>query len=226
MSDETKMVAGPKFWAAFVKAQKQMRTAVESSTNPHFRSKYADYDDIVEAIREALTANGIGWSHDTLTQEGKAGARTYLIHESGEGRVCDCLFPMAPNAKPQDYGSAFTYAERYGLKALAGVPTGDDDGNAASGRGSPSPPRPPPHPNAEALRGKVAAALKPKPPAEMTPLEKMLAHGKEHGLSDAQTKQAIKSALGKGTVNPAELTDADVFTVAKHMQTEREASAS
>jgi hypothetical protein len=41
--------------------------------------------------------------------------------------------PLAKN-DPQGYGSALTYARRYGLAAIVGVCPEDDDANAASGK--------------------------------------------------------------------------------------------
>ena len=52
---------GPKIAAAFVKAQKAFGPALKSSTNPHFRSKYADLSACVEAVIDAL--NEIGRAH-------------------------------------------------------------------------------------------------------------------------------------------------------------------
>lgn len=35
---------------------------------------------------------------------------------------------------PQAYGSAITYARRYGLQSLLSIPSEDDDANSASGK--------------------------------------------------------------------------------------------
>jgi hypothetical protein len=51
---------GNKIAAAFVKAQKAFGPALKTSTNPHFRSKYADLSNCIEAVIEALNDNGIG----------------------------------------------------------------------------------------------------------------------------------------------------------------------
>jgi hypothetical protein len=51
---------GNKIAAAFVKAQRQFGPALKTSVNPHFRSKYADLANCIEAVIEALNANGIG----------------------------------------------------------------------------------------------------------------------------------------------------------------------
>ena len=43
----------------------------------------------------------------------------------------DLILPMKKK-DPQAAGSAITYARRYALQAIAGIPSEDDDGNMAS----------------------------------------------------------------------------------------------
>lgn len=59
-------------------------------------------------------------------------AETIFIHaESGE--QLSCRIPLIVNKNDmQGYGSAITYARRYGLMAMAGIAPEDDDGNAAA----------------------------------------------------------------------------------------------
>ena len=55
---------------ALVKAQKEFGPALKSSTNPHFRSRYADLATVVEAVIDALNNNGIylmQLTHDRLS---------------------------------------------------------------------------------------------------------------------------------------------------------------
>jgi len=54
---------------------------------------------------------------------------TRIIHSSGEWIASQ--YPLAAYAKPQEQGSAITYARRYALGALAGLAPEDDDGKAA-----------------------------------------------------------------------------------------------
>ena len=44
---------------ALVKAQKAFGPALKTSTNPHFRSRYADLSACVEAVVDSLNTNGI-----------------------------------------------------------------------------------------------------------------------------------------------------------------------
>jgi hypothetical protein len=117
---------------ALVKAQKQFGPALKSSTNPHFRSKYADLSACVEAVIDALNDNGIAMIQVMHECNDGVIVSTTFIHESGEIIDCGKLHVPAAKQDPQGYGSALTYARRYSLMAAAGIAPEDDDGNAAS----------------------------------------------------------------------------------------------
>lgn len=118
--------------AALAKAQGKIKTALKDSTNPHFRSKYADLASVREACADALTSNdiavvqahGFDGSNVTLT--------TRLVHKSGQW--LESVYLIKPTKEdPQGYASATTYARRISLSSMVGVVADeDDDGNAAS----------------------------------------------------------------------------------------------
>ncbi len=54
-----------------------------------------------------------------------------LHHASGESMSLGSLFVPANKNDAQGFGSALTYCRRYALVTAFGVPTEDDDGNAA-----------------------------------------------------------------------------------------------
>ena len=117
---------------ALAKAQAVMAGAKKDSTNPHFRSKYADLASIWEACRDALTSNGIAVVQMTRARpEDVVIVETRLLHSSGEWIEGELLVPVM-KADAQGYGSAITYARRYALAAAVGVAPEDDDGNAAA----------------------------------------------------------------------------------------------
>jgi hypothetical protein len=117
---------------AFIKAQKSFGAALKTSTNPHFRSKYADLSACVEAVIDGLHANNLALIQCTQPSESGVSVETILLHESG-GRISGGVFHVpASKQDPQGYGSALTYARRYSLMATCGIAPEDDDGNAAS----------------------------------------------------------------------------------------------
>ncbi|NBW14041.1 MAG: ERF superfamily protein [Caulobacteraceae bacterium] len=119
-------------YAAFVKAQKAFGPALKTSTNPHFKSRYADLSAVVEAVIDALNSNGIAVIQKSHPNESGVSIETVFIHESGESISSGILSVPAAKHDPQGFGSAMTYARRYSLMAACGIAPEDDDGNAAS----------------------------------------------------------------------------------------------
>jgi len=118
--------------SALVKAQKAFGPALKTATNPHFRTNYADLSACVEAVIDALNANGIALIQRNHLDETGVTIETVFVHESGEMLDCGKLHVPAAKSDPQGYGSALTYARRYSLMAACGIAPEDDDGNAAS----------------------------------------------------------------------------------------------
>lgn len=123
-----------KIASALVKAQKAFGPALKTSSNPHFRSRYADLSACVEAVIDALNNNGIALTQRVSPCDDGVIVETVFIHESGELINCGQLHVPAAKQDPQGYGSALTYARRYSLMAACGIAPEDDDGNAASKR--------------------------------------------------------------------------------------------
>lgn len=118
--------------AALARAQMNMGKALKQSANPAFRSKYADLGNVMDACLPALNEAGIALIQPTGEDGHGRFVETILIHgESGESLSCRVPLIVAKNDM-QGYGSAVTYARRYGLMAMAGIAPEDDDGNAAA----------------------------------------------------------------------------------------------
>jgi hypothetical protein len=116
---------------ALNKAQAEMSGAKKKATNPFFKSKYSDLNAVVDAIRIPFCDNGLSYSQFPLFESGCVGVETILMHESGEWISSVLMLPMVKQ-DPQAAGSAITYARRYSLQSIAGIPSEDDDGNHAS----------------------------------------------------------------------------------------------
>lgn len=116
---------------ALCKAQGAMQGAVKDSTNPFFKSKYADLSAVWDDIRKPFADNGIAVVQMPTGGAGSVNLITQLSHTSGQWmRSKLTMIPMKQD--PQGIGSCITYARRYALAAMAGVYQIDDDGNTAS----------------------------------------------------------------------------------------------
>jgi hypothetical protein len=118
---------------ALIAFQSELPAIAKDKDNPYFKSKYADLATISEAIKSPLAANKLAYTQHFEQQESQTVCvTTVLLHESGEWLANSCKLPVN-KADAQGYGSAITYARRYGLSALLGLVSEDDeDGNAAS----------------------------------------------------------------------------------------------
>jgi len=122
---------------ALAKAQGAMEGALKDSSNPFFKSKYADLASVWSACRKALSDNGLSVVQLTSSCEATPDAiqvATQLCHASGQW-IRSTLTMKPLKNDPQAVGSLLTYMRRYGLSAMVGIaPKDDDDGNAASGK--------------------------------------------------------------------------------------------
>lgn len=132
-----------KISAALLKAQSKMGAAKKDSSNPFFKSKYADLNSIREACIPILNENGITAIQPMVNKDGKNFINTILLHESGEflSGVTEIVYKDQGNAQAQ--GSGITYARRYGLQSFVNIGSEDDDGNKASGTTNAKPNKPP-----------------------------------------------------------------------------------
>jgi len=119
--------------AALLKAQKAIGVAVKGSENPFYKSKYSDLGSVISAIKEPLNANGIAFLQAVDSIDGTNPViDTILLHESGQFLSSRTPVFCAKTNDPQAFGSGVTYSKRYALQALLGLPTVDDDGEAAT----------------------------------------------------------------------------------------------
>lgn len=114
--------------------QSKVATIKRDGENPHFKSKFATLDNIIEGIKTPLAEAKLAY---TQFPAGENMLVTVLMHENGEWM--QSTVKMLPvKSDPQGQGSAITYMRRYSLAAMLGLATEvDDDGNAASGTTKP-----------------------------------------------------------------------------------------
>lgn len=151
-----------KIAAALSKAQAEMGKAIKTANNPHFRSKYADLGNVMDACLPALNQNGIAVVQPSGRDDLGDYVDTLFIHSSGQS-LTSRVYLVVDKQNMQGVGSASTYARRYGLMGLAGIAPEDDDGNAAAAAPPKpaSPPRRAPSISAEqfmAIQNKISTA--------------------------------------------------------------------
>mgnify|MGYP003646942894 CR=1 FL=1 len=171
---------------ALAAAQSELSNATKDSSNPHFRSRYADLTSCWDAARDPLTKNGLSvvQAFDGVDAEsGYMILQSKLMHVSGEWVESSMAMPMEKTT-PQGLVAASTYARRAALCALVGISPADDDGETAEGRGGN---------NRQAQNGAPAAqrvANRVKPPA---PKKAKAATEKEKSAALGDLKTALKN---------------------------------
>jgi len=123
---------------ALAKAQAELDTAeadgighIGTATNGR-SYRYATLASVWEAIRKPLSSCGLAVTQTCEpSNRGELRLTTTLLHQSGQWLSGTEIVPM-PVQTPQGYGSALTYARRYGLAAMVGVCVEDDDDGAAA----------------------------------------------------------------------------------------------
>ncbi len=128
---------------ALAKAQPSFGPAIKDANNPFFKSKYADIAAVWEACNQAMAENNLFIVQPTvfIAEANQWAVNTRIYHESG-GFIEGFLPVIATKQNdPQSFGSAVTYARRYGLAALLGIVTEDDDAEGAMNREDKSTPK-------------------------------------------------------------------------------------
>jgi hypothetical protein len=122
-------------FTAISDAQGEFTTVEKNATNPHFRSKFAPLDSLVEMTRPILKKYGLSVMQLCDIPESGTGIiiETVIGHDSGQ-YICSKLFMPAMKADPQGYGASITYCRRYALAAALGLVSDEDvDGNQGGG---------------------------------------------------------------------------------------------
>ncbi len=117
---------------AFIAFQTEVETASNDSTNPHFKSKYADLASVWNACRTYLSKNHLAVIQSPSFFDNRIVITTRIIHKSGQWM--EGSLPLKPiKDDPQAAGSTITYGRRYALSSMLGIVADeDDDGSTAS----------------------------------------------------------------------------------------------
>lgn len=115
---------------ALAKAQGQLENASKSSTNPHFKSKYADLAEVINTVRPVFAEHGLSVMQCPSFESGIVSVETVVMHSSGEWMASTVSAPVSKQ-DAQGVGSAITYCRRYSLAAMAGIAQEDADAEQA-----------------------------------------------------------------------------------------------
>jgi hypothetical protein len=121
--------------SALAKAQADFTPALKQTNNSAFGSKYADLAANIDAVRPALNKHGIALMQfpDVDLEHQTVSVMTSLHH--GEQFISQRFEAPAVGRQGfnvQSIGAATTYLRRYGLQALCGLASEDDDGNSVA----------------------------------------------------------------------------------------------
>lgn len=139
--------------AALLKFQGEVDGVGRDSANPHFKNRYASLEAVHHTAVPVLQKLGVFYFQSPgAIVDGNMEMTTRLVHaDSGEWIQGRGDIPLGKR-DPQGAGSAQTYAQRYHLMAMLGLPPIDDDGEAAIDRSNarPEPSQAPTLPKAKA----------------------------------------------------------------------------
>ena len=168
--------------AALVGFQSEVANPEKKGINPHFKSKYAELDDIINTIRPTLEKHGLAFIQNPVQADGQVGVYTVLIHKSGEYIQFDPVMIPLQKATPHQVGAALTYAKRYSLGAALGLATEEDtDGNEINNQSSKN------------------KQVKQETPGERKAkgIKAMYDEAKRKNLTEAEYKAILKAETGK-----------------------------
>ena len=144
---------------AMLEFQKLAVTAKKDGKNPHFKSNYSTLESVIEAVnqgnqfglfftqevdyefpsKKCVSVLGGTEEDDKHEHEDHATPVVYVrtkVQHINDDQIFYSSLPIllseANMQNPQKIGGAITYYKRYTLQALYGLPSEDDDGQAAS----------------------------------------------------------------------------------------------
>lgn len=113
---------------ALVAFRNSVTNPTRDAVNPHFRSRYTTLGNLIDHVTPILAGHGLA----VIQLVGELKVTTLMIHKSGEYWGEETPLVLDKQSM-QGQGSAITYARRYGMEAITGVASqDDDDANAVS----------------------------------------------------------------------------------------------
>jgi hypothetical protein len=122
-------------YRALSRAQSNYKPVTKTGYNPHFKSSFLTYEDLIEASRESLVKEQISVTHClTYDAERDISCLETSLLCNGQTIVSTAPIYLKDRTNIQSLGSAITYLKRYQYAAICGIAASeeDDDGNALS----------------------------------------------------------------------------------------------
>lgn len=130
-------------FGALAEFRNEVTQPKKDASNPQFRSKYVDLDNVTHVIDKVAPKFGLAYIQNVKSNDETVSVQTIITHKSGQYIAFDSLtLDARPFVKgggvgrvtAHSTGSAITYGRRYTLSSAFGIASEvDDDGNAASG---------------------------------------------------------------------------------------------
>jgi len=128
---KTEQNASKNIATALLEFHKTNPHAFEDKRNPHFKNQYASLESVIKTVRTA-SQFGLTFTQEMDFEGDVTFVRTVMMHSSGDTRVSRTKIVSKDPNDPQKQGSAISYAKRYGLQSIFGLPSDDDDGEIAN----------------------------------------------------------------------------------------------
>ena len=119
----------------FTNVGKDRDVKVKMKAGGEYTFSYATLAAIWTVIRKPLSENGLAVVQVVNVAKEGISVKTILMHSSGESVESPCSMPVE-EWSPKGIGSAISYARRYGLSAMVGVVSEDEDDDASAAQGA------------------------------------------------------------------------------------------
>ena len=126
---------------AMLEFQKLAVSAKKDGKNPHFKSNYSTLESVITAVNQGnqfglfftQEIDYVYVSHrETMSEVVVVTTVRHINDETTYVSKLPIILSQTNMENPQKIGSAITYAKRYTLQSVYGLPSEDDDGNKAS----------------------------------------------------------------------------------------------
>lgn len=104
----------------------------KSGLNPHFKNRYVELNQIIDALAPILTEQGLSLTMPLTNVDGRPAISVVITELEDGGDVIESTITLPELQDPQKMGSAITYYRRYALMSFFNLKAEDDDSNVAS----------------------------------------------------------------------------------------------